>query len=144
MYGLTHLSSRCAYSKTTLLNHLLKSADRKIGVLVNNFGSINVDAEMIELNDGVKIINLANACVCCSVRSDMMQSVLAMAKDRSLDHMVVKASGVADPMFIFQAFLEREIRKLVLVDGVMTDVETEQVLLLGGPELKSRRVICSR
>ena len=65
--------------KTTLLNHILTAEHgRRIGVLVNDFGSINVDAELItEVEDGM--MTLANGCVCCSIRMDLIQAVLKLA-----------------------------------------------------------------
>ena len=64
--------------KTTLLNHMLTSEHGiKIGVLVNDFGAINVDADLIsEVEDGV--MSLANGCICCSIRTDLIQAVLKL------------------------------------------------------------------
>src|SRR5210317_59259 len=65
--------------KTTLLNHILQGEHgHRIAVLVNDFGSINIDAELItEVGDGM--VNLANGCICCSIRSDLIGAVLKMA-----------------------------------------------------------------
>ena len=62
--------------KTTLLNHILTAEHgRRVGVLVNDFGSINVDAELVsEVEDGM--MTLANGCVCCAIRVDLIQAVL--------------------------------------------------------------------
>ena len=115
--------------KTTLLNHILTAEHgRRIGVLVNDFGSINVDAELItEVEDGM--MTLANGCVCCSIRVDLIQAVLKLA-DRSdrPEHIVIESSGVADPKGVYEAFLEPEIRNEVLVDGVLTVVDAEHAL----------------
>jgi len=115
--------------KTTLLNHILTAEHgRRIGVLVNDFGSINVDAELItEVEDGM--MTLANGCVCCSIRMDLIQAVLKLADrvDRP-EHIVIESSGVADPKGVYEAFLEREIRNEVLVDGVLTVVDAEHAL----------------
>ena len=115
--------------KTTLLNHILTAEHgRRIGVLVNDFGSINVDAELItEVEDGM--MTLANGCVCCSIRMDLIQAVLKLADrvDRP-EHIVIESSGVADPKGVYEAFLESEIRNAVLVDGVLTVVDAEHAL----------------
>ena len=91
--------------KTTLLNHILTAEHgRRIGVLVNDFGSINVDAEMItEVEDG--IVSLANGCICCSIRMDLIRAVLQLAElDDRPEHIVIESSGVADPAGIVKSF----------------------------------------
>lgn len=68
----------------------------KMGVLVNSFGSINVDAELI---------TLANGCACCSIRTDLMQAVVKMAiKTNPPEHIVIEASSEADPRGCTVAF----------------------------------------
>jgi len=65
--------------KTTLLNHILQDEHgRRVAVLVNDFGAINIDAELItEVGDGM--VSMANGCICCSIRSDLIGAVLKMA-----------------------------------------------------------------
>ena len=84
--------------KTTLLNHLLRNgAGRRIAVLVNDFGSIGIDGDLIADADG-ETITLTNGCICCSVGSDLMQA-LWNVRDRPNppDRVVIEASGIADP-----------------------------------------------
>jgi G3E family GTPase len=137
----TILAGFLGAGKTTMLNHILSAKHgRKIGVLVNDFGSINVDAELIseidEDMDGI-MMTLANGCACCSIRIDLMQAVLKMAtKTNPPEHIVIEASGVADPKGVYDSFLEWEIRNMVLVDGVITVVDTEHALKLEGSEAK--------
>ena len=141
----TILAGFLGAGKTTMLNHILSAEHgRKIGVLVNDFGSINVDAELIsEIEDGldgVAMMTLANGCVCCGIRTDLMQAVLKLAsKTDPPEHIVIEASGVADPKGVYDSFLEREIRNLVLVDGVITVVDAEHVLGLECLEAKLAR-----
>lgn len=83
--------------KTTLLNHLLRTATTRLAVLVNDFGQINIDAELIESHDG-ETITLANGCICCSMVDGLaaaLESVLAL--DPQPERLVIEASGVADP-----------------------------------------------
>lgn len=84
--------------KTTMINHLLKAADgRRLAVLVNDFGAVNVDAGLITARDG-DTISLENGCVCCSIGDalgDAIDRVLAM--EPRPDQIVIEASGVADP-----------------------------------------------
>ncbi len=83
--------------KTTLVNHILATADQRIAVLVNDFGDINIDAALIESTDG-DTISLANGCICCSL-VDGFASALATIKeiDPRPERLVIEASGVADP-----------------------------------------------
>ncbi len=84
--------------KTTLLNRLLANArGSRIGVLVNDFGSVNIDQALIDNRDG-ETLSLNNGCVCCSIRNDLgvaLESMLELGK--ALDQVIVEASGTADP-----------------------------------------------
>jgi G3E family GTPase len=126
--------------KTTLLNHILQGEHgHRIAVLVNDFGSINIDAELItEVGDGM--VNLANGCICCSIRSDLIGAVLKMAglPDRP-EHILIESSGVADPAGIVSSFLEPEIWGRVQLDGVVTVVDAEQALNLPDEEAELAR-----
>lgn len=84
--------------KTTLLNHLLRNAaGRRMAVLVNDFGAIGIDGDLVAEADG-ETITLTNGCICCSVGSDLMQALWAV-RDRPSppEHVVIEASGIADP-----------------------------------------------
>jgi G3E family GTPase len=84
--------------KTTLVNELLRgNHGRRLAVIVNDFGDIGIDAELIANQDG-DTINLSNGCICCSL-SDGLATVLDELRTRAddIDHVVVEASGVADP-----------------------------------------------
>jgi G3E family GTPase len=83
--------------KTTLVNHILKTADEPVAVLVNDFGDINIDVDLIESDDG-RTMSLANGCICCSLvdgLSAALDEVLAF--DPAPARLVIEASGVADP-----------------------------------------------
>ena len=82
--------------KSTLINRLLSGPrDRTLGVLINDFGAINVDAELIAAHDG-ETLTLTNGCVCCSIANDF-GSALERLRDSSIDHVLVEASGAAVP-----------------------------------------------
>jgi G3E family GTPase len=117
--------------KTTLLNRILQGEHgRRVAVLVNDFGSINIDAELItEVGDGM--VSLANGCICCSIRTDLISAVLRMADlPERPEQIVIESSGVADPAGIVSSFLEPEIWGTVQLDAVITVVDAEQVLNL--------------
>ena len=87
--------------KTTLLNALLRDpGGRRLGVIVNDFGELGVDASLIAATDGssVPIANLANGCVCCTLGDDLGATLTEMSTiEPTLDHIIIEASGVADP-----------------------------------------------
>ncbi|WCM21841.1 GTP-binding protein [Paraburkholderia bryophila] len=111
--------------KTTLLNHVLTNAGtRRITVLVNDFGSINIDAALIrERTDDV--INLENGCICCSIGGRLVDALLAISsRDDPPDLLIIEASGVSDPLRIAQiGLLGRAFR----LDGVIVLVDAERI-----------------
>jgi G3E family GTPase len=95
---LTVITGYLGAGKTTLVNHLLRNAGgRRIMVLVNDFGDIAIDADLIASQDGDSL-TLANGCICCSLGGDLYYALTA-ALDRTPrpDHLLIEASGVADP-----------------------------------------------
>ena len=86
--------------KTTLVNHILTQTEEPVAVLVNDFGDINIDEHLIESADG-NTISLTNGCICCSL-ADGYVTALQQIRDRQPrpKHIVVEASGVADPAAI--------------------------------------------
>jgi len=83
--------------KTTLVNHLLRTADRRFGVLVNDFGAIAVDAMLIAARDG-DTIALTNGCVCCAMGGDLGSGLARLAaRHPTVEHVIVETSGVSDP-----------------------------------------------
>lgn len=95
---LTVIGGFLGAGKTTLLNGLLRDAgDRRLAVLVNDFGAINIDAELVRSREG-QMVSLTNGCICCGVAGDFIGE-LALLRDRPDPpaHVVVEASGVADP-----------------------------------------------
>lgn len=103
MTPLTVIGGFLGAGKTTLVNHLLRSATCRFGVLVNDFGAINIDAALIaDRRDDT--IALTNGCVCCEIGDDLGAGLLRLA-DRGVDHVLVEASGVSDPWRIAQLAL---------------------------------------
>lgn len=112
--------------KTTLLNSLLTNANAlRVGVLVNDFGPINVDAELVAEHDG-ETLSLTNGCVCCSMGSGL-EDALIRVLDRTLpmDLIVIEASGVSDPGRIAQVGLSDPLLQLT---AVITIVDAEHVV----------------
>ncbi|MGB7159532.1 MAG: GTP-binding protein [Tepidisphaeraceae bacterium] len=141
---LTVLTGFLGAGKTTLLNRILTSGHGlRVAVLVNDFGSINIDAELVVgvENDG-DIINLANGCVCCNIRDDLVAAVTqVMARPEQPEYMLLEASGVADPSGIALTFMDEGMRDRIRLDSIMCVVDAEQVF--AAPEmmeLKLRQV----
>ncbi|MGB6009261.1 CobW family GTP-binding protein [Castellaniella sp.] len=109
--------------KTTLLNHLLTHAGgRRIGVLVNDFGPVNVDVDLVAAHDG-ETLSLTNGCVCCSMGSGLDDALIRVLDRRpAMDLIVIEASGVSDPGRIAQVGLSDPMLQLAAV-VVMADAE---------------------
>lgn len=113
--------------KTTLLNHILQfDLPVKMAVLVNDFGSINIDSQLIKSSDG-KVMNLANGCICCSISGDLIgriESLLDLPEPPEC--LLIEASGVSDPGRIAGVLNYKIFRDRVRVDAVITLVDAEQ------------------
>ncbi len=100
---LTVVGGYLGAGKTTLLNHLLRNpGGRRLGVIVNDFGSLAIDAAVLadaaDPADGAGVISLPNGCVCCTVGAGLHDALDALATSPSPpDHIVIEVSGVADP-----------------------------------------------
>jgi G3E family GTPase len=96
---LTVIGGYLGAGKTTVLNHLLRNAGgRRIGVIVNDFGSLAIDADLLRgSSDG--IVSLPNGCVCCTVGAGLHEALRTLTESQDdLDHIVIEVSGVADPV----------------------------------------------
>jgi G3E family GTPase len=122
----TIVSGFLGSGKTTLVNHLLANAGgRKIAVLVNEFGDLGIDGELIESN-GQPIVELANGCICCTINDDLLQAAHAvLERTPDLDHMVVETTGLADPLPVAQTFRDTELKNLTRVDSIITLIDVE-------------------
>jgi G3E family GTPase len=93
--------------KTTVVNHLLAHAEgRRIAAVVNDFGAINIDAELIAgASDGV--VSLANGCICCSLEGDLLRTLAALLRrDPRPEFIVIETSGIADPADIVRNLMD--------------------------------------
>ena len=95
-------------------------------MLVNDFGAINVDAELVVgVEDGM--ISLANGCVCCQIRDDLIESVEALLERADpVEYILLEASGVADPSGIFMTFTDSKYRDQIRLDSVTCVVDADQ------------------
>ncbi len=125
---ITILTGFLGSGKTTLLNRILTgNHGLRVGVLVNDFGSINIDAELVVGVDD-NMISLANGCVCCQIRDDLVASVAALlARPETVEYILLEASGVADPAGIFITFNDANLRDRIRLDGIICVVDADQV-----------------
>ena len=112
--------------KTSLINRLLTGTHgRRIAAIVNDFGAINIDADLIVGRTG-DVIGLSNGCICCSLQGDLLRSLkVLLTRPDPPDHVVVEASGIADPHGIVAALLDPVLWASVSLDAVLTVVDAE-------------------
>jgi G3E family GTPase len=114
--------------KTTLLNRILH-ADHglRVAVLVNDFGAINIDTQLVV---GVEedTISLANGCICCTIRGDLLKATVdLLQRPQPPEYILVETSGVSDPLEVALTF--RAIQR-VQIDSILTVMDAEQILSL--------------
>ena len=110
--------------KTTLLNHILTNQDGiKTAVLVNEFGEIGIDNELIVSTDE-NMVELNNGCICCTINEDLVNAVYKiMEREGKIDYLVVETTGLADPLPVALTFLGTELRDMTRLDSIITMVD---------------------
>ncbi|QRV16628.1 GTP-binding protein [Haloterrigena salifodinae] len=126
----TVLCGELGAGKTTLLSALLESTDREIAVLVNDVGSVNVDADLVEartdLRTGEEVVALENGCICCSLGGELSRSVIQLWKEHDFEYLVVEASGVGEPEPIARQFVRGPAGGPYDLDAVVTVVDARR------------------
>ena len=110
--------------KTTLLNHILTNqAGLKTAVLVNEFGEIGIDNELIVSTDE-SMVELNNGCICCTINEDLVNAVYKiLEREDKIDYLVVETTGLADPLPVALTFLGTELREMTRLDSIVTMVD---------------------
>jgi G3E family GTPase len=112
--------------KTTLINHIL-SADHghKIAVIVNEFGKIGIDGDLI-IKDENSILELSNGCLCCTIIGDLTQIIVNLQKSgKDFDYLLIETTGIANPAPVAEVFyFDPRINNQYFVDGIVTVVDT--------------------
>ena len=125
----TVLTGFLGAGKTTLLNRILNGGHgMKVGVLVNDFGSINIDADLV-VDVESDVISLANGCVCCSIRDDLSEAVIhVIERPERPEYILLEASGVAEPTGIALTFADDpSLIDRVRLDSIICVIDAEQV-----------------
>jgi G3E family GTPase len=119
--------------KTTLLNHILSNQEGlKTAVLVNEFGEIGIDNDLLISTPGSDdtMVELSNGCICCTINNDLMDAVYkVLERQDKIDYLVVETTGVADPLPIALTFLGTELRDMTRLDSIVTVVDAESYSL---------------
>ena len=133
----TILTGFLGAGKTTLLNHILTNQDGlKTAVLVNEFGEIGIDNDLV-VSTGDDIVELSNGCICCSINGELLDAVdRILDHSQSVDYLVVETTGLADPLPVAMTFLGSELRDQTRLDSIITLIDAENF----GEEILSSEV----
>ena len=122
----TILSGFLGAGKTTLLNHILSNQQGvKTAVLVNEFGEIGIDNDLIVATDD-DTVELSNGCICCSINDELLGAVeRILERPEPMDYIVVETTGLADPLPVAMTFLGSELRDSTRLDSIITLIDAE-------------------
>lgn len=126
----TVLTGQLGAGKTTLLNRILSGAHgRRYAVIVNEFGEIGIDGDLIESGDE-ELIELSSGCICCVVRGDLIRTLRDLLKQRDdLDGILIETTGLANPAPVIQTFfIDQILAAQCRLDSVMTVVDAVNIL----------------
>ena len=138
----TVLTGFLGAGKTTLLNRILTGDHGlRVAVLVNDFGAINIDADLVVgVDGGGDIISLANGCVCCNIRDDLLAAVQqVIERPERPEYIVLEASGVADPSGITATFMNQGLRDRIRLDSIMCVMDASQIF--AAPEMMELKLL---
>jgi G3E family GTPase len=134
--------------KTTLLNNLLRQETRKVALIVNDMGSINVDAEILKKNGSnvaeCPMFELQNGCICCTLRDEFIQQIEKISELESVEVVFVEASGISDPGAVSASFLayeEDHPETNVYLTSIVTVVDADRIYREFLSELRQQKQI---
>ena len=151
---LTLISGYLGTGKTTLINNLLRTTKKRIALLVNDFGDINIDESLIEARTE-SVMSIAGGCVCCSYGNELIETLESMSSSDFLpDHIVLEASGIALPSKIIQTIslmnflsfhgtvlltdasrLQGQLNDVYISDTISLQIEQHDLLVLNKTDL---------
>ena len=130
----TVITGSLGAGKTSLLNHLLTGGHgRRLAVIVNDFGEINIDSQLIARSGNDYVLELTNGCVCCTVQEDLLRGLHDLLEARlsgrfDFDHLVMETTGLAKVGPIVQTVSAKTFRETVRISGIVTVVDAFHVL----------------
>lgn len=121
--------------KTTAMNELLRNkGSEKIAVIVNDMGSINIDASLIKSTNvaqhDVSMVELSNGCICCTLQDAFMNQINNIADNKDVEKILVEASGISDPSAIAAGFIEYQrmgLSKNVYLDSIVCVADADRI-----------------
>jgi G3E family GTPase len=125
----TLLTGYLGAGKTTLLNRILTyEHGKKVAVIVNEFGDVGIDHQII-VNADEEIFEMNNGCICCTVRGDLIRIIGNLMKRRDkFDHLVIETTGLADPAPVIQTFfMDEDVQTQTNLDSVVTVVDAKHI-----------------
>lgn len=134
----TVLTGFLGSGKTTLLNHILTASHgKKLAVIENEFGDVGIDDALLAKNTKMQaeeeIIEMMNGCICCTVRSDLIEVLKKLQKRVSsgklhLDGIVIETTGLADPAPVAQTFfVDDDVKAFARLDGIVTMIDAKHI-----------------
>ena len=122
----TILTGFLGAGKTTLLNHILSNQEGiKTAVLVNEFGEIGIDNDLV-IATGEDMVELSNGCICCTINGELVEAVeRILDRPDPIDYLVVETTGLADPLPVAMSFLGSELRDLTRLDSIITLIDAD-------------------
>jgi G3E family GTPase len=125
----TVLTGYLGAGKTTLLNRILTyEHGKKVAVIVNEFGEVGIDNQLV-IDADEEIFEMNNGCICCTVRGDLIRIISNLMKRRNkFDHLVIETTGLADPAPVIQTFfVDEDLRDKIALDAVVTVVDAKHI-----------------
>ncbi|NJL99615.1 MAG: GTP-binding protein [Synechococcaceae cyanobacterium SM2_3_2] len=125
----TVLTGYLGAGKTTLLNRILTHEHgKKVAVIVNEFGEVGIDNQLV-VDADEEIFEMNNGCICCTVRGDLIRIIGNLMKRRDkFDHLVIETTGLADPAPVIQTFfMDEDVQAKTALDAVVTVVDARHI-----------------
>jgi G3E family GTPase len=125
----TVLTGYLGAGKTTLLNRILTyEHGKKVAVIVNEFGEVGIDNQLV-VDADEEIFEMNNGCICCTVRGDLIRIISNLMKRRDkFDHLVIETTGLADPAPVIQTFfMDEDVQQQTTLDAVVTVVDAKHI-----------------
>lgn len=152
----TLLTGYLGAGKTTLLNYVLNNQKGyKVAVIVNDIGEVNIDAALISKEASIveedkdSLVPLQNGCICCTLKTDLMNQIISLAETGKFDYILIEASGICEPMPIAQSIMalsgetgEKSIPAVVKLDNIVTVVDALRLVteFAGGNSLLNKNL----
>jgi G3E family GTPase len=121
---ITILTGFLGSGKTTLVNQIIKqNPNTRFGLIINEFGEVGIDGQILD-NPKEEIMEISNGCLCCVVRSDLVEAIQKMVNTGKVDYIIIETSGLAEPEPIMQTFMTLK------TDGFNTPIKMDSLITL--------------